>query len=184
MPRNLARLAVAAGPRQRRGGSAGRWRRALSRAEGSRSPRIAGLASRLSTPNPSTPRPLPPCRRRSGFGCCKRAIDRFGHEGPAELGKVEALLAALDRAVAERKTPAGHISRNCSAKAETDPCRCAGQPDRRPDPRRTGAAAPPPGGMKRPDPSTVPAVSWPLRLGLNHLGKHRFQRHYLSGNLR
>ena len=30
-----------------------------------------------------------------------RAIDRFGHEGPAELGKVEALLAALDRAGAE-----------------------------------------------------------------------------------
>jgi tRNA(Ile)-lysidine synthase len=32
----------------------------------------------------------------------KRAIDRFGHEGPAELGKVEALLAALDRAMMER----------------------------------------------------------------------------------
>jgi tRNA(Ile)-lysidine synthase len=32
----------------------------------------------------------------------KRAIDRFGHEGPAELGKVEALLAAMDRAVAEK----------------------------------------------------------------------------------
>ena len=31
-----------------------------------------------------------------------RAIDRFGHEGPAELGKVEALLSALDRAVTER----------------------------------------------------------------------------------
>ena len=31
----------------------------------------------------------------------KRAIDRFGHEGPAELGKLEALLSALDRAVAE-----------------------------------------------------------------------------------
>ena len=30
-----------------------------------------------------------------------RAINRFGHEGPAELGKVEALLAALDRAAAE-----------------------------------------------------------------------------------
>ena len=27
-----------------------------------------------------------------------RAIDRFGHEGPAELGKLEALLSALDRA--------------------------------------------------------------------------------------
>jgi tRNA(Ile)-lysidine synthase len=30
----------------------------------------------------------------------KRAIDRFGHEGPAELGKVETLLAALDQAAA------------------------------------------------------------------------------------
>jgi tRNA(Ile)-lysidine synthase len=30
----------------------------------------------------------------------KRAIDRVGHEGPAELGKVETLLAALDRAIA------------------------------------------------------------------------------------
>jgi len=30
-----------------------------------------------------------------------RAIDRVGHEGPAELGKVEALLSALDRAMAE-----------------------------------------------------------------------------------
>ena len=29
-----------------------------------------------------------------------RAIERFGHEGPAELGKVEALLSALDGAVA------------------------------------------------------------------------------------
>jgi tRNA(Ile)-lysidine synthase len=32
----------------------------------------------------------------------KRAIDRAGHEGPAELGKVETLLAALDRALADR----------------------------------------------------------------------------------
>jgi tRNA(Ile)-lysidine synthase len=30
-----------------------------------------------------------------------RAINRFGHEGPAELGKVEALLSALDRTLAE-----------------------------------------------------------------------------------
>jgi tRNA(Ile)-lysidine synthase len=35
----------------------------------------------------------------------RRAIDRFGHEGPAELGKVEALLSALDQAAAQR--PAG-----------------------------------------------------------------------------
>jgi len=33
----------------------------------------------------------------------KRAIDRFGHEGPAELGKVEALLEVVDRAVAESR---------------------------------------------------------------------------------
>jgi tRNA(Ile)-lysidine synthase len=31
----------------------------------------------------------------------KRAIDRIGHEGPVELGKLEALLAALDRAIAD-----------------------------------------------------------------------------------
>jgi tRNA(Ile)-lysidine synthase len=31
-----------------------------------------------------------------------RAIDRFGHEGPAELGKAEALLSALDRAATEK----------------------------------------------------------------------------------
>jgi tRNA(Ile)-lysidine synthase len=29
----------------------------------------------------------------------RRAIDRFGHEGPAELGKVEALLSVLDQAL-------------------------------------------------------------------------------------
>ena len=32
-----------------------------------------------------------------------RAIDRFGHEGPAELGKVEALLSALDQAGREKR---------------------------------------------------------------------------------
>jgi tRNA(Ile)-lysidine synthase len=31
-----------------------------------------------------------------------RAIERFGHEGPAELGKVETLLAALDRALTDK----------------------------------------------------------------------------------
>ena len=30
-----------------------------------------------------------------------RAIDRFGREGPAELGKVESLLNVLDRSIAE-----------------------------------------------------------------------------------
>jgi tRNA(Ile)-lysidine synthase len=34
-----------------------------------------------------------------------RAINRFGHEGPAELGKVESLLAALDRASGETARP-------------------------------------------------------------------------------
>lgn len=37
----------------------------------------------------------------------KRAIDRTGHEGPAELGKVEALLAALDAALATGERQAG-----------------------------------------------------------------------------
>jgi tRNA(Ile)-lysidine synthase len=34
-----------------------------------------------------------------------RAIDRYGHEGPAELGKAEALLAALDGSFAEAAGP-------------------------------------------------------------------------------
>jgi tRNA(Ile)-lysidine synthase len=38
-----------------------------------------------------------------------RAIDRYGHEGPSELGKVEALLAALDRTAAG--SAAGRSSR-------------------------------------------------------------------------
>jgi len=36
-----------------------------------------------------------------------RAINRFGHEGPAELGKVEALLAALDRTAPEKTASRG-----------------------------------------------------------------------------
>ncbi len=38
-----------------------------------------------------------------------RRIDRVGHEGPAELGKVEALLAALDRACASPGLAKGRI---------------------------------------------------------------------------
>jgi tRNA(Ile)-lysidine synthase len=34
----------------------------------------------------------------------KRGIDRHGHEGPAELGKIEALLASVDRAMAGGQT--------------------------------------------------------------------------------
>jgi tRNA(Ile)-lysidine synthase len=30
----------------------------------------------------------------------RRGLDRVGHEGPAELGKVEALLVMLDQAIA------------------------------------------------------------------------------------
>jgi tRNA(Ile)-lysidine synthase len=38
-----------------------------------------------------------------------RAIDRFGHEGPAELGKVEALLSAVDRAITDNKAAAHKV---------------------------------------------------------------------------
>ena len=47
--------------------------------------------------------PSPRCPKKSALRLLRRAIDRRGHEGPAELGKVETLLAALDRAVAERR---------------------------------------------------------------------------------
>ncbi|HEX7882419.1 MAG TPA: tRNA(Ile)-lysidine synthetase, partial [Afipia sp.] len=38
-----------------------------------------------------------------------RAINRAGHEGSAELGKVEALLQAMDQAGAKGKSGAGRI---------------------------------------------------------------------------
>ncbi|MBB5052979.1 tRNA(Ile)-lysidine synthase [Afipia massiliensis] len=38
-----------------------------------------------------------------------RTINRVGHEGPAELGKVEALLQAMDQAVTAGKSVAGRI---------------------------------------------------------------------------
>jgi tRNA(Ile)-lysidine synthase len=47
-----------------------------------------------------------------------RTINRFGHEGPAELGKVEALLAVLDRVVADQakgRGPSRDQSRGSSA---------------------------------------------------------------------
>ena len=51
--------------------------------------------------------PLPRMPEEIRLRLLQRAIDRVGHEGPAELGKVEALLAALDRAVAESGEDAG-----------------------------------------------------------------------------
>ncbi len=73
-----------------------------------------------------------------------RRIDRIGHEGPAELGKVEALLAALDRAV----TATGPAKRR--NQLQTDPRRRAGQPCRRPHSHRAGPAAPQTGGLRPP----------------------------------
>ena len=81
-----------AGAGECRDRSAGRRRRALSCAERyARMPRASDstLAAFAGLPEEIRLRLL------------KRAIDRAGHEGPAELGKVEALLAALDRAIAE-----------------------------------------------------------------------------------
>lgn len=54
-----------------------------------------------------------------------RAIDRAGHEGPAELGKVEALLAALDRAVIEgrrlKQTLAGALISLADGRIRVEP---------------------------------------------------------------
>jgi tRNA(Ile)-lysidine synthase len=53
----------------------------------------------------------------------RRAIDRYGHEGPVELGKVEALLASLDRAVAGsaagRRRKAGNTRPKQTLKKQT-----------------------------------------------------------------
>jgi tRNA(Ile)-lysidine synthase len=66
-----------------------------------------------------------------------RAIDRVGHEGPAELGKVEALLSVLDHAQANAS--------RAPATAETDPCGRVGHVERRSHQYLTRATAPPQG---------------------------------------
>jgi tRNA(Ile)-lysidine synthase len=62
-----------------------------------------------------------------------RAIDRVGHEGSAELGKAEALLAALDRAAAAgegrlKQTLAGAVISLAGGRIHVEPA----------PPRRTG----------------------------------------------
>ena len=67
----------------------------------------------------------------------KRAIDRAGHEGPAELGKLETLLAALDLATADhqrrtrlKQTLAGAVISLAGGRIHVDPA-----------PRRRGRTA-------------------------------------------
>ena len=57
-----------------------------------------------------------------------RAINRAGHEGPAELGKVEALLAVLDQAIANgerqprlKQTLAGAVISLVGGRIHVDP---------------------------------------------------------------
>ena len=90
---------VAAGARQCRRGSAGRRRRALSRLAGSAGRRsdIKAFDAKTSTFEAFAAMP-----EEIRLRLLQRAIDRFGHEGPAELGKVEALLSALERALRKR----------------------------------------------------------------------------------
>ncbi|WP_454621361.1 tRNA lysidine(34) synthetase TilS [Bradyrhizobium cenepequi] len=56
----------------------------------------------------------------------RRAIDRVGHEGPAELGKVEALLAVLDQAVMQgtgklKQTLAGAVIGLANGRIRVEP---------------------------------------------------------------
>ncbi len=70
-----------------------------------------------------------------------RAIDRAGHEGPAELGKVEALVQALDAAAGTRRPAAGARLKRTLAGAvislERGRIRIAPAPPRRQGRRKT-----------------------------------------------
>ena len=102
----------------------------------------------------------------------KRAIDRFGHEGPAELGKVESPAGGAGP---------GHCAMAEASEAETDPGRGGDQPDRGPDSRRTGAAAPSQSAVTEAiHKPQYPRIS--ARRVLTTPEKPRFQRHYLTGN--
>ena len=103
-----------------------RWRELMPElARRASMPQIARLVARLARANAALEMLARPCGARSRAGrrrrasdasmrsafaalpdeirlrLLHRAIDRVGYEGPAELGKVEALLDELDRAVAD-----------------------------------------------------------------------------------
>lgn len=61
----------------------------------------------------------------------KRAIDRTGHEGSAELGKVETLLAALDAALATREPKLKQTLAGAVVSLASDRIRIAPAPPRR-----------------------------------------------------
>jgi tRNA(Ile)-lysidine synthase len=97
-------------------------------AEGADARNLARLAARLARANAALDQmadgaerylaELDPLNGRDGFDLAAfsaladeirvrlllRAVDRVGHEGPAELGKVETLVQALDLAVGQKKT--------------------------------------------------------------------------------
>ena len=101
----------------------------------------------------------------------KRAIDRAGHEGPAELGKVEALLAVLDRAIAngERQT---RLKQTLAGAAISLIERAEFMSIQH---RRGGVI-----GRERPHIPQYPLIS-ALR-ALTTSEKPRFLRHFLTGN--
>ena len=96
---------VSAGPGQCGDRNTGRRRRALSGAEGSRNvtsrDRRHALDAKTLDAKTFDAKAFAAMPEEVRLRMLLRAIDRFGHEGPAELGKVEALLSVLDRALAE-----------------------------------------------------------------------------------
>ena len=98
--RGLARLAARLARANEAVEVLDRRRRALSRAQGAAPRRARTAASSMPAAFAALPEEI---RLR----LLMRAINRFGHEGPAELGKVEALLAQLDRCFAEKPQKSG-----------------------------------------------------------------------------
>ena len=101
----------------------------------------------------------------------KRAIDRAGHEGPAELGKVEALLAVLDRAIAEWREQARLKQTLAGAAISLIRGRIH---------RRSSTAAEGQSGLTGAPTPEYPQVSG--RRTLTTPEKPRLLRHFLTGN--
>ena len=132
---------IAACPRQCGGGSSGRWRRALSRAEGSRGIAAGSLppASRIDA-SFRCQGVCRACRRKSGFGCCCARSSGSAMRDRRNWARSRRCCRPWTGRLRKRPQPEAAEAED---KAETNPCRRAGEPDRRPDPCRAGAAPPP-----------------------------------------
>ena len=153
---------VAAGPRQCRGGSSGRRRRALSRADGIADASAIGLRC-ASLCRAAGRNPACGCCCARSIGSAMRGRPNSARSKPCWRRWTGRWRKSAGRRPRLKQTLAGALISLADGRIRIEPA----PPRRRAQGRIVNAV------------TDIAAI---LPIGLNHPGKHRLQRHYLSGN--